>query len=121
MKNMFIAMAAFLLLTGCNHPGEPESLRVVGGESVIYLTDNGEQIRVSYYALSDSTLFFARLTMPGGMEYTLPQVVSASGARYTDDRDILWWIKGETATLQTRDSLGAWQTISTSTVAGKPR
>jgi membrane-bound inhibitor of C-type lysozyme len=62
-----------------------------------------------YYTLSDNSLHFVKLLMPDGREYTLPNAVSASGARYTDDRELVWWTKGDSAFVQTRDRNGEWQ------------
>lgn len=62
-----------------------------------------------YYTLSDNSLTFVKLTL-NGTEYTLPQAVSADGTRYTSDMDIVWWEKGDSAFVQTRDSSGNWET-----------
>ena len=58
--------------------------------------------------LSDSSLYFVKVTLPGGKNCTLPQVMSASGVRYTDDREVVWWTKGSGAFAETRDSAGQW-------------
>ena len=46
--------------------------------------------------------------MPDGRKYTLPQVVSGSGARYTDEREIEWWIKGDSAMIKKHAADGDW-------------
>jgi membrane-bound inhibitor of C-type lysozyme len=98
------------LLTGCisvrtNFGG----LKVHGGTTHIYECPDGSRITARYYRLSDDSLQFVKLTMPDGRKYTLPQAASGSGARYTDDRELVWWIKGDTAMLQTRDENGERQ------------
>jgi len=99
-----------LLLYGCAGKQNPAPLTVNGGEPVIYKSDSGDRIIARYFSLSDSTLDFVKVTLPGGREYTLPQVLSASGVRYTDDRELVWWTKGNTAFAEVRDENGQWIT-----------
>jgi len=40
---------------------------------------------------------------------TLPRALSASGVRYTDDREWVWWTKGNSAFAETRTPNGEWQ------------
>lgn len=61
-------------------------------------------------SLSDGTLHFVKVKMPNGREYTLPQAVSGSGARYTDDRDIVWWEHRGTVRVDVRGAGGNWVT-----------
>jgi membrane-bound inhibitor of C-type lysozyme len=49
--------------------------------------------------------------MPDGQAYTLPQSISGSGARYTDDGMLTWWIRGDSAMVEERDDDGQWQTV----------
>jgi membrane-bound inhibitor of C-type lysozyme len=86
-------------------------LSVRGGEPVVYQCEDGKQLIARYYTLSDRSLGFVKLVMPDGREFTLPNVVSASGARYTDDRELVWWIKGDSAFAETRDQNGEWQPL----------
>ncbi len=88
-----------------------QSLSVTGGEPVVYSCDNGDRLVARYYSLSDESLFFVKVLFPDGKEYTLPQVVSASGARYTDDFEVCWWIKGDEAYVEKRDGEGEWQPL----------
>ncbi len=81
-----------------------------GGELVHYRCENGEQIVARYYSLSDDSLKFVKVVMPDGKEYTLPNVLSASGARYTDEVEKVWWTKGNSVFVQARDQDGGWQT-----------
>lgn len=75
-----------------------------------YQCENGDRIIAKYYSLSDNSLNFVKIIPPGGKEQTLPQGLSASGARYTDDREFVWWIKSDSARLEVRDGEGNWQT-----------
>ena len=85
-----------------------DRLEVEGGEPIRYQCEGGERIVARYYSLSDKSLHFVKVTMPDGKEYTLPNVLSASGARYTDDHLWVWWTKGESAFAETRDQSGEW-------------
>lgn len=103
-----VAVGALLLgFSGCL-VGQSD-LQVKGGATVIYVCAGGERIAARYYSLSDDSLNFVKLSLPDGQKYTLPQVVSASGARYSDDRQLVWWTKGATAFAEMRDEQGAWQ------------
>jgi len=104
------AVAALSFLTGCRS-GSGNTLTVLGGDPVDYNCGNGDRIVARYYTLSDSSLHFVKVLMPDSLEYTLPQVLSGSGARYTDDRMLTWWIKGDSASVEMRDDNGDWQTI----------
>jgi len=86
------------------------NLAIRGGDPVVYRCGNGERIVVRYYLLSDKSLGFVKVRLADGTEYTLPQVVSGSGARYSDDREMVWWTKGETAFAEMRDQNGEWRT-----------
>jgi membrane-bound inhibitor of C-type lysozyme len=107
-RNTLLLLFIFAVATGCagvNHG----ALTVRGGEPVIYQCENGERIVARYYSLSDGSLNFVKLLFPDGRKYTLPNVVSGSGARYSDDRELVWWIKGDSAFVETRDQNGEWQ------------
>lgn len=95
------------ILSGCVTTTESElDVRLTG--RFVYDTGTEETITASYHTLSDDSLNFVKLVLPDGEEHTLPQVVSASGARYSDDRALVWWVKGETARLETRGDGGEW-------------
>lgn len=86
-------------------------LTVTGGEPVVYACANGDRLVARYYSLSDESLRFVKILFPDGREYTLPQVISGSGARYTDDGELLWWIKGDEARAEIRDEKGEWKDL----------
>jgi membrane-bound inhibitor of C-type lysozyme len=56
------------------------------------------KLNVRYYSLSDDSLGFVKVKL-NGKTYTLPQAVSASGAKYSDDMVLTWWTKGNTGTI----------------------
>lgn len=99
---------AFACVSGCAGL-ESEELTVSEGRRVAYECEHGDRIVAKYYSLSDGSLHFVKLSMPGGKEHTLPNAVSASGARYTDDFNLVWWVKGDSAMVETIDRNGAWQ------------
>jgi membrane-bound inhibitor of C-type lysozyme len=80
-----------------------------GGDPIIYKSDSGDRIIARYFTLSDRSLDFVKVTLPIGKEYTLPHVLSASGVRYTDDFELVWWTKGNTAFAEVRDENGHWK------------
>ncbi len=86
-------------------------LTVTGGEPVVYSCGTGETITARYYSLSDDSLNFVKVTLPDGKVYTLPAVMSASGVRYTDDFELVWWTKGDTAFVEKRQEDGEWKIL----------
>jgi membrane-bound inhibitor of C-type lysozyme len=81
------------------------------GAPVYYRSDNGALFVARYGSLSDGTLHFVKVKMPDGRQYTLPQIVSASGVRYTDERELEWWTHQGTVRVDVRDAEGKWKTI----------
>jgi len=79
------------------------------GASVSYRCSGGERLEATYYELRDRSLAFVRLRLPDGRRLSLPQIMSASGARFSADSDFTWWIKGDSGFLEQRDSLGEWR------------
>jgi len=74
-----------------------------------YQGTGGDIFEARYGKLSDGSLHFVKLKMPDGRTYTLPQVLSGSGSRYTDEREIVWWTHQGTVRIDVRDSNGEWQ------------
>lgn len=107
---VFLLFCALFSLGGLSF-AEEQPLAVTGGEPVIYSCDNGDRVVARYYSLSDESLCFVKVLFSDGREYTLPQVLSASGARYTDDMELVWWIKGDQAYVEKRDHQGEWQPL----------
>ena len=98
------------LLTGAGCAGWRQAgLTVLTGERVVYECQGDDRIGATYYSLSDGSLEFVKVRLPGGKEVTLPQALSASGVRYTDDREWVWWTKGTAAFAETREPDGTWR------------
>jgi len=107
MKRLFLIFPVLFLFGVCT---ASESLSVLLADRAVYSEASSEtEITINHYLLSDSSLYFIQFLW-GDEIYTLPRIVSASGVRYSMEMDITWWETGETALLQTRDSLGNWHT-----------
>lgn len=104
-------VSAGLLLLAAAAPGVAGTLGVELGKPVSYRCSDARQLVVRYGRLSDGSLSFARLQPPGEQLLTLPQLVSGSGARYSDEQLWQWWSKGQEGFLQRRDEEGEWQTV----------
>ena len=108
--NKILLMIIVIMLfsaAGCGN-AQRCSLAVRGGKILTYQCENGEKILARYYSLADGSLNFIKLMMPDGKEYTLPQALSASGARYTNEIELVWWIKGNSAVVESRGENGTW-------------
>ncbi|PIE53553.1 hypothetical protein CSA37_00920 [Candidatus Fermentibacteria bacterium] len=102
-----VAVSAALLLTAAC--GSSLSLQNRGTQTWV---SGNERATVTYYSLSDNSLNFIRLVIDGET-HTLPQVVSADGTKYTEDLDIIWWEKGDSAFVQTRNDDWDWGEMET--------
>ncbi|MCP3944330.1 MAG: lysozyme inhibitor [Desulfobacteraceae bacterium] len=79
------------------------------GPPVYYTSDNGDIFVARYGSLSDKSLSFVKVVMPDGQEYTLPSVISGSGVRYTDERQLVWWSHQGRVRIDIRDARGNWK------------
>ena len=112
LRVVFFMSTLLLFLWACaEKPHKSEiALTVEIGPPVTYESANGDRFVARYGSLSDGSLDFVKLKMPNGREYTLPQAVSGSGARYTDDREIVWWEHRGTVRVDVRGAGGKWVT-----------
>ena len=111
-KTIFFVITTILVF-GCagGKSQKSEKALAVNLESpVIYENGTGDQFIARYGSLSDNSLHFVKITMPDGQKYTLPQSVSGSGARYTDDMEIVWWEHHGTVRIDVRGPDGKWVT-----------
>lgn len=97
-------------LAGCTKSPREAELTVQLGQPVHYVSESGERFVAQYGSLSDKSLNFVKVRMPDGREYTLPQAISGSGVRYTDDRELVWWTHQGTVRVEMRDADGNWVT-----------
>jgi membrane-bound inhibitor of C-type lysozyme len=85
-------------------------LTVKMGPQMKYTAESGEHFIAQYGSLSDSSLFFVKVLFPNQHTYTLPQSVSASGVRYSDDKNVVWWEHQGAVRVDIRGADGTWQT-----------
>jgi membrane-bound inhibitor of C-type lysozyme len=110
IRRIFLISILALFMHACATNPQKEVPTVEIGPPVTYESANGEKFVARYGSLSDGTLHFIKLKMPNGREYTLPQTVSGSGARYTDDREVVWWEHRGTVRVDGRGAGGKWVT-----------
>jgi membrane-bound inhibitor of C-type lysozyme len=107
MKKYFTCVLFFLssaLLSAKAH-----ELTVTLSEPIIYLSQDNKTFIARYGALSDDSLSFIKVTLPNGIEKTLPRAISASGARYADGRELEWWEhKGEVCVTKRDNATQNW-------------
>ncbi len=115
MKKGRIVVAAviltFLMGSGCKG-NSPESISAALGKAYTYVCTDGSTVKARFGALSDQSLNFVKVIAADGKEYTLPQLVSASGARYSDERELEFWIKGNRVTMSKMDEHGEWRVVA---------
>ena len=85
---IFIVLAFFV--SSC----DSHQLSLEKTVSLNFIDSNKDTIKVDIYTLSDDSLSFIKAWYQN-QEYTLPQVVSADGARYSDGRDVTIWLIGD--------------------------
>ncbi len=112
LRAIFSISTMLVFLWACaENPHKSETALTVDiGPPVTYKSANGDQFVARYGSLSDGSLPFLKVKMPNDQEYTLPQAVSGSGARYTDDREIVWWEHHGAVRVDVRAADGKWVT-----------
>jgi len=104
MRDLF-GIVCLLGMCGCV---TNEQLGVNLGKPTYWRNQKGERFVARYGSLSDGSLNFVKVTMPNGQKVTLPQVVSASGARYTDEMEFVWWEHQGTVYVDVKRDDGKW-------------
>ena len=117
-RNRFIAIAVILLVLafiGCStKPKEKLGIELV--QEVEYQCSDESIVNVRFYKLSDDSLGFVKVKVTDKEEYTLPQVIAASGVRYSDEYRIQFWTKGNTMTLYEMNSNREWEIVKEGTI-----
>ena len=90
-------ISILLCFISCTKNDNPE---IVKTAEAVYKNSEGKILEAVFYSLSDNSLNFVRVTYDE-KQYTLPQLVSASGARYSDEFSMEFWIKGDSASVTT--------------------
>lgn len=107
MKQCFAAM--LLVLSSALLSAKAHELTVTLSEPIIYSSQDNKTFTVRYGALSDNSLSFIKVTLPNGIEKTLPRAISASGVRYADERELEWWEhKGEVCVTKRDNTTQNW-------------
>ena len=96
---VFFTLAWLASMSANAADSKPGPLTVVGGEPVVYQCGKLKKVVARYYDLSDGSLGFVKLTV-NEAEFTLPQVMAASGIRYMNELSYEWWSKGGEAWLK---------------------
>jgi membrane-bound inhibitor of C-type lysozyme len=112
-RKVVIAIALILLIiafTGCSTIAK-EKLNVELTQEEEYLCSDESKIEARFYTLTDNSLKFVKVKMVEGKEYTLPQVIAASGARYSDEYSLQFWIKGNSMTLYKMNEEREWEIV----------
>jgi len=104
MRSIF-GMLCLLAVCGC---ATNQRLGAQIAQPTYWRSQTGERFVARYGSLSDDSLRFVKVTMPDGRQWTLPQAVSASGARYTDERELVWWEHQGTVRVDVRRDDGRW-------------
>ncbi|MGI9316479.1 MAG: MliC family protein [bacterium] len=84
-------------------------LSLTEAELAHYRCDTGDFITAKYHSLLDNSLSLVELTMPDGQVHTLPNLLSGSGASFSDGHQVTWWTKGEKAFVETRNKESEWR------------
>jgi membrane-bound inhibitor of C-type lysozyme len=100
-----------LSLSSCINGQNKISLTVKIDPPIHYQSENGDHFIARYGSLSDGSLHFVKIKMPDGREYTLPQAISGSGSRYTDERELVWWEHQNKVRVDARNAEGEWITV----------
>jgi len=88
---------------------KPQRLGVNLDQPTYWQGPKGERFVARYGSLSDDSLSFVKVTMPDGRQWTLPRAVSASGERYTDEREVVWWLHQGKVRVDVRRDDGEWE------------
>jgi membrane-bound inhibitor of C-type lysozyme len=99
VKKLIVLM---FLLVSFMHLAHAQTLQRQLGVKLLgvgnYQCADKTKLNVRYYRLSDNSLDFIKLKL-NAKTYTLPQAVSASGVKYSDDMVLTWWSKGSESTV----------------------
>jgi membrane-bound inhibitor of C-type lysozyme len=99
-------MLCLLVVCGC---ATNQRLDAKIDKPTYWRSQAGERFVARYGSLSDDSLHFVKVTMPDGRHLTLPRAVSASGERYTDERELVWWEHHGTVRVDVRRDDGRWE------------
>lgn len=106
IRNLIYISLLFLPLASCSTTLDAKLV-----DRAVYRTGSGEILTVQYYELEDHTLNFIKIDIPDAGEMTLPQVLSGSGSKYSNQAAFIWWTKGNEGTLYRIINNGEWDIL----------
>jgi membrane-bound inhibitor of C-type lysozyme len=99
MKKITLFIILLIATVGLAEAKKPQNpLSVLLQSAVSYQCADKTKLSVRYYTLSDKSLEFVKVSL-NGKTHTLPQAVSGSGIKYSDDLYLTWWAKGDSGTV----------------------
>lgn len=106
MKKIMVGVFALcaVLVFSCSKVKD-ESLQAVVVSSQTYTSTEGDKVVATFYELSDKSLDFVKVDF-NSMVLTLPHLVSADGARFSDEMENELWFKEDSLSVFVRDELG---------------
>jgi membrane-bound inhibitor of C-type lysozyme len=90
-KSFFLCIAILFSLAGCARLDGTTPDKNPDILTAVYVSEKGETLTATFDTRKDTVT----VTMPGGRSLKLPGALSASGARYSDGRDVFWEHHGE--------------------------
>lgn len=100
-RNLSVILVTYTLIMMCVFScTKNNSLQVKKIAEAVYENAEGKKLQVVFYSLSDNSLNFVKINYDE-KQYTLPQLISASGARYSDEFSMEFWVKGNEAYVTT--------------------
>ncbi|MDF3822327.1 MliC family protein [Leptospira sp. 96542] len=104
--SIFVGISIFLLSFTCAPTYEEIE--------VVYKDENGRSITTIYHNPANGEgIYSVTLKNSDGQWITLNQTIAASGARYTDNKTLVWWAKGDGAFMMNPDGKGDWEITGT--------
>ncbi|MGP1587064.1 MAG: MliC family protein [Treponemataceae bacterium] len=110
-KNIFaVFFTAFLLipfLLSCNGSEKEGELRVIVTGAMDFVAQEGDELFVKFYELSDGTIDFVKVKS-SETTFTCVHSVSADGSKYSNEFSREFWFKGKDLFEFVKDEEGQW-------------
>ncbi len=101
MKPKFVTFLSLLAISSFAHATDPagmEKIELQGSAPITYKCEDNKTVIAQYFNSEDTGISMVKMTLDSKTNF-LPQVVSASGARYTTNMGIEWWTNDDEALL----------------------
>ncbi|QTQ13404.1 MliC family protein [Treponema parvum] len=103
-----LSLSVLFLFVSCKSTKESSDLSVIVTGSEEYVSASGKKLSVKFYSLSDQSLDFIKVQDAEGNKFTCAHVISASGARYSNEISHEFWFKGDSLSVFVSDGNGSW-------------